>query len=435
MNTTKNRRTSTTSLSEFPVVLITYDEPWADDAWEALRDIRPDAKRVHGVKGLNACHVAAAEEAASDWFLTVDADTTVHPDAFTLSFETHLLRPYFRLDWQSRNAVNGLISGNGSLKLWPKTLVMKMRSHEAAKAGTVSLDADIGGIKPDVSQLVLMPGCRSTNDPARTPYHAFRAGFRECAFLAFLVRKQVGADAARADQLYRVISTWCTVGRHAPFGAWQIYGARMGFWAEAFWDNWDIRNLYNYNWFNWLWHDLILARIGTGAAKCTLSELAYDADRLERESVGLGNAISEQTSLEIAELGREASAMLADAQVFPAGRAPEKLDTLGRQFQKGKGVRRNSRIALRYYQEAAMLGNVTSLTNMARLHQLELLPKPDLDIADALYRKATELGCAYAPYHLATLINDREEQGDDGAEVRRLIDLAAERGFAPADQP
>jgi len=48
-------------LREFPLVYLSYDEPWAEASFDTLKSLRPDAIHVHGVEGLNACHVAAAD--------------------------------------------------------------------------------------------------------------------------------------------------------------------------------------------------------------------------------------------------------------------------------------------------------------------------------------------------------------------------------------
>ena len=329
------------SLSDFPIVFMSFDEPWADEVWERLLLVRPDARRVHGVKGLNACHVAAAESAGTEWFLTVDADTEVSEDLREVTFPEAYLRPAFRLDWQSKNAVNGVVSGNGSLKLWPRDLVRKMRSHEAAPDDAVSLDADIGQIRPGTSRIVLMPGCHSKTDPARTPFHAFRAGFRETTFLSWLLRQMVERGASNDDALRQILTIWCSVGTHAPRGDWVLYGARMGVWAEQTWQDWDIRLTHDYDWFRRFWDADIKARIGPGGAHCPLSGHAWDADQLRNSVTGLGENLAAATDIPVAELDPETSRTLAEAQVFPAGRTLENLDSLGRAFQKGQGVPKN----------------------------------------------------------------------------------------------
>ena len=44
----------------FDVVFISYQEPNAEENWQALKQRVPVAKRVHGVKGIHNAHVKAA---------------------------------------------------------------------------------------------------------------------------------------------------------------------------------------------------------------------------------------------------------------------------------------------------------------------------------------------------------------------------------------
>lgn len=427
-------RATALPLSDFPIVFMSYDEPWADDAWAKLLAVRPDAKRVHGVTGLNACHVAAAECAGTEWFLTVDADTEVSDSILSVTVPQALLKPVFRLDWQSRNAVNGIVSGNGSLKLWPRGLVRRMRSHEAAPDDTISLDADIGSIMPGRSRIVLMPGCHSTTHPARTPFHAFRAGFRETSFLSWLLRQMASLETPKLSELRQVLTVWCSLGTHERHGDWMIFGARMGLWAEQVWRDWDIRVTHDYDWFQQFWRRDIRARIGTGGARCQLSGHAWDADALRLEIAALGEAMSDMADIPMAELDPKASRTMAEAKLFPAARALESVDSLGRVFQKGHGVPVDIGLAESLFQDAALLQHPSAITNLARLHQLNLLNPSDHARAEMLFRQAMALSCAYAPYHLSRLLTDRGDKTATEDEILRLIDVSAERGFAPEEE-
>jgi len=420
-------------LSDFPVVYMSYDEPWADAVWDRLLKLRPDAKRVHGVAGLNACHVAAAEEAGAQWFLSVDADTVLFDNVADAAIPEAYLNPAFRLDWQSRNAINGIVSGNGSLKLWPRELVNNMRSHEAAPEDQVSLDADIGSIRPGISRLVLMPGCYSETNPARTPFHAFRAGFREMSFVSWLSRRMVETDAATSESLKQILTIWCTIGAHAVNGQWMLYGARMGLLAERVWQGWDIRSTHDYAWLHAFWSENVLPRIGTGGARCTLSGLAWNADRLVEEVAALGKVLGSASDIPMADLDEHTSRIMAEAQLFPATRAPESIDSLGRAFQKGRGIPANIQIAEALFQDAALLSYPSAISNLGRLHQLELLDAPDRTRAETLFRQAMALGCAYAPFHLATLLRESGDVEASEEDLAQLVDLSAERGFAPEE--
>ena len=74
---------------EFDIVFISYDEPNADLHYADLLNKAPWAKRVHGVKGSDAAHKAAAALSDTGWFITVDADNIVHSSFFDLDLESN----------------------------------------------------------------------------------------------------------------------------------------------------------------------------------------------------------------------------------------------------------------------------------------------------------------------------------------------------------
>ena len=69
---------------EFDIIFLSYDEPNADLHYADLCNNAPWAKRLHGVKGSDAAHKAAAELSETEWFITVDADNIVDPKFFDL---------------------------------------------------------------------------------------------------------------------------------------------------------------------------------------------------------------------------------------------------------------------------------------------------------------------------------------------------------------
>ncbi len=127
-------------ISEFDVVFLSYDEENAEKNYALLLDICPWAKRVHGVKGFDAAHRACAEEAETDWLITVDADNIVRPEFFDLSLDDFFDVKTNCLSWNGLNAMNGLSYGNGGLKLWRKTFLQTMACHEYSSDPKKSVD-------------------------------------------------------------------------------------------------------------------------------------------------------------------------------------------------------------------------------------------------------------------------------------------------------
>jgi hypothetical protein len=417
-------------IGEFPFVFLSYDEPWADAFYERLLKVVPGALRVHGVKGLDASHKAAARAAASRWFVTVDADTEVDASFLAVEVPDDLLNDRCRLDWASRNAVNGLTYGNGGLKVWPSKLVDSLRSHEAAPRDVTSVDHDHALSGAQLHQ-IRMPGCYSVVRPAETAFHAFRSGFREGARLGRVVP---GLDFVTAAGTWRMrqLRVWCTIGVHVTNGAWLMYGARLGLWMANATD-WDIRKINDYNWFDALWSDMIVPRLSHGGKTCSDGGFTSDADWLRGETAALGERLSNLLGLELPELTPELSRWMADRIALQ--QLSSHLDSLGHMFLKGQGVARDTRRAQEFF-EAGLLANLPgAINNLARMYDLGLgKQSADPERARALYEYAISLGNSHAPYHLAQfLLADVAGQGTSSDRVQSLIRLSAQRGFAPRD--
>ena len=166
-------------LRDVPVVFLSYDEPNADENFKFLVEQHPNKEkiyRVHGVKGFDAAHKEAARVAASDRFFTIDADCRVDKSIWNKSVELTADIERATLSWSSRNIVNGLVYGNGGVKLWYTEHVMNMRSHESADKADGRNNVDFCWDPDNYKQMNNTYGVVHNN---ATPKQAFRAGFRE----------------------------------------------------------------------------------------------------------------------------------------------------------------------------------------------------------------------------------------------------------------
>ena len=227
-------------VAEFDTVFISYDEPNADLHYADLCDKVPWAKRVHGVKGSDAAHKAAAEQSDTDWFVTVDADNIVQPEFFNLDLD--MSDPKIKVyGWCGRNSINGLRYGNGGLKIWNKKFVLDMRTHEAAESDRAQVDfcwEDGYRNFPRVYSDSIITG---------SPFQAWRAGFREGVKMTLLDGVKVPAQEIKQriwwHNIHR-LRMWSTVGSHEENGLFAIYGARLGTWMTncSDWNYVDVRD-------------------------------------------------------------------------------------------------------------------------------------------------------------------------------------------------
>lgn len=242
-----------THITEYDVFYISFDEPEREKNWANLLTKFPWAQRVHGVKGFDAAHKKCAELSQTDRFITVDGDTIVH-DAFTdieMDIPDHLADCTF--SWASVNYVNGLIYGNGGLKLWTKDFVNNMRTHEHK-----DVEGEESKYKLDFcwdSKYIQMNNVYSTTKTNGSPYQAFRAAFREGVKMTLhdgnLVDPQQLEERLHAKNFKRLL-TWLMIGADVENGLWSVLGARMGM-AMTLSGEFDLANISSYDWFTKFW--------------------------------------------------------------------------------------------------------------------------------------------------------------------------------------
>ena len=226
--------------AEFDIVFISYDEPNADLHYADLCNKVPWAKRVHGVKGSDHAHKAAAQLSDTEWFITVDGDNIVDTKFFALELE--MKDPKVQVyGWCGRNRINGLRYGNGGLKIWKKDFVLNMKTHEASTSDRAQVDfcwEDGHKNFPKVYSESIITG---------SPFQAWRAGFREGVKMTLLDGVRIPKEEIKQQiwwhNLHR-LKIWSTVGAHEENGLYAIYGARLGQWMAncTDWNYVDVRD-------------------------------------------------------------------------------------------------------------------------------------------------------------------------------------------------
>ena len=224
---------------EFDVVFLSYDEPNADLHYADLCNKVPWAKRVHGVKGSDAAHKAAAELSETDRFVTVDADNIVYTSFFNLDLD--FKKEIDVYSWVGKNIINGLMYGNGGVKLWKKDFVLNMKTHEASNSDRAQVDFCWEKGYRQFSD------CFSDVIITGSPFQAWRAGFREGVKMTLLDGVKVPPQEIKEriwwHNLHR-LKQWATVGSHVDNGKYAVLGTRMGTWMTncTDWDYVQVRD-------------------------------------------------------------------------------------------------------------------------------------------------------------------------------------------------
>lgn len=236
-------------ITQFDLFFLSYDEPNAEKNWADLVDKAPWAKRVHGVKGFDAAHRACGNQSETPWVITVDADNQVKPEFFDLEIELDSKLDLNKsFTWNAESAINGLMYGNGGVKLWSREFLKNMSCHELSPEGK--------GVdfcwEPDYHRMGTTFSVVYNNS---TPYQAFRVGFREGVKLA--LDRGIAVDPQQVtskvhDVNLRNLKIWCSVGADVANGSFAMLGARMGLMAHTDGD-FKMESINDYSWFDNLW--------------------------------------------------------------------------------------------------------------------------------------------------------------------------------------
>jgi hypothetical protein len=271
-------------LHDIDTIFISYDEPNADKNYSELVKILPWAKRIHGVKGSDSAHKAAANLSETDRFITVDADNIIDSKFFAQNIELTDENRDYVFSWCGKNAINGLIYGNGGLKCWTKEFVLNMKTHENSDPNDAESVVEFC-FDPRYYQ---MNECYSTSYINGSPFQAWRAGFREGVKMS-LDRGAKAVDIKRVWwQNYHRLLIWCNVGADVKNGLWAMYGSRLGCYLTACTD-WDYTQVRDFEYLTDYWK--------------THVEHVNVEDELE----GIGNNLRQNLNLEIAEFNSDAS--------------------------------------------------------------------------------------------------------------------------------
>lgn len=274
-------------LHELDTVFISYDEPNAEENYSKLVQILPWAKRIHGVKGSDAAHKAAANLSETDRFITVDADNVIDSKFFEQDIDITDENKDFVFSWCGRNAVNGLIYGNGGLKCWTKDFVLNMKTHENSDPDDTESVVEFC-FDPRYYQ---MNECFSTSYINGSPFQAWRAGFREGVKMS--LNRGAKTDNIKGVwwQNYQRLLIWMSIGADVKNGLWAMYGARLGCHMTMCSD-WDYTQVRDFEYLTHIWNEEI--------------EFGIE-NNLEEKIKYYGNELRNELGLEISELDSNGS--------------------------------------------------------------------------------------------------------------------------------
>jgi hypothetical protein len=271
-------------IADLDCIYLTYDEPNKEHNWIKIQNMVPWAKRVDGVKGSDAAHKAAADSSDTSRFVLIDGDNIPDPAFFNLQLQLDSSSHDCVFRWKARNAINGLMYGNGGMSCWTKDFVHNMRTHEATD-GTAENDVEFC-FYPNYWA---MNDCYSTTYPNGSEFQAWRAGFREGVKMCLDRGTKPSLEEFEQrvnNRNYDHLCVWQTVGADVDNGFWAIYGARLGTYMIML-EGWDHRQVQDFDTLAQLWKSFK----NDGADQCT----------------GVGDALRTRLGLPIVDMDAEES--------------------------------------------------------------------------------------------------------------------------------
>lgn len=242
--------TKSVDIADLDCIYLSYDEPQKEEFWVKIRHMVPWARRVDGVKGSDAAHKAAAAASDTERFILIDGDNLPDPSFFnqTLSFpNSDYENAVFR--WRARNHINGLMYGNGGLSSWTRQFVNNMKTHEATDGRTET------EVEFCFDPLYWpMHDCWSTTYPNGSPYHAWRAGFREGVKMCLQRGRRPTVEEFKSQVLRNLdnLTVWHNIGSDVEHGEWAIAGSRQGTYMTML-TQWDHREVQDFDCLAALW--------------------------------------------------------------------------------------------------------------------------------------------------------------------------------------
>ena len=254
-------------ISDLDFIFISYDEPKKEEFYKHNLSIITNLKRVDGIKGIDAAHKQAAKISNTDWFVVIDGDNIVNSTILTASIDTNSYWKCFR--YRSKNNINGVISGNGGISCWSKEFVLSMNTHESSNSESTKIEFG--------SQCKPTAGIYSVTYTDGSPYHAWRAGFREAVKLCL---------NTEIKQNKKNLSLWHNIGRDVQNGFWSIYGARLGTYMTRF-ENLDLAIINDYDKLQNLWSEIIYSANEDRCKELGIKiKESLDLDIVEYDSLG-----------------------------------------------------------------------------------------------------------------------------------------------------
>lgn len=216
------------------IIFISYDEPQADENWTILKNRYPQAKRIHGVEGMEHALRAAAQASHTPWFYAIFAKTRLHED-WDFSFVPDRWQAPKHYIFNALNMSNDLCYGHMGIILYHRDTVLNAPAWD-----------NINGMDYTMSFATeSIPLVSVYGEFATDPYRAWRTAFRETAKLINWY-----SDEKCIETQHR-LHVWQTYAK-GPYAEWVLRGAKDGvaYYEQHISDRGALKQMFRWDWLN-----------------------------------------------------------------------------------------------------------------------------------------------------------------------------------------
>jgi hypothetical protein len=169
------------------IFFISFQESNAETNWQRLLELHPNAKRIHGVPGIDRVHVACDNLATTEKFWTVDGDNwLLKPLEYTDPIKNDLLM------FMAQDPILNITTPLGAVKLWTKGKIINPNMNKA----DFTLNA--------TANKMLIDNVYSITKYNDTSFDAWRAAFRHCVKLMSVIFR----NRPNANNIDKYINRW-----------------------------------------------------------------------------------------------------------------------------------------------------------------------------------------------------------------------------------
>jgi hypothetical protein len=188
------------------IFFISFQESNAEINWQRLIEFHPQAKRIHGVQGIDRVHVLCDSLATTDRFWTVDGDNwLLQPLEYNDVIKNDLLM------FMAQDPILDIPTPLGAVKLWTKNKIINPNLDRA----DFTLNA--------TANKKLIDTVYSVTAYNTTPYDAWRAAFRHSVKLDSVIFRS-RPNAKNIDQYLQQWASMQTLDNGSNNAHWCYQG-------------------------------------------------------------------------------------------------------------------------------------------------------------------------------------------------------------------